>query len=324
MNCDQTQPLLEAFADGELGWGTTWRVRRHLVGCPDCAAELAELQHLDARVRAWRDVSAPAGLPSRLAAALPSFPPDSAVPTRRMRVTRRAAVGLAGVAAAAAAFFWLLPGQPGRPTIAYADVEKAMESVNVMTWTTEVTSYSKDGTVTRHGISRTWMRRRPLAQATVTLPDPSYPQGLQTLQDERGYFDVLPNGKGIIWRGRTNVFGTVAAYTSLFTRPLRMLEKGQLGEKGQSGDLEQTTLNGKPAIKVVLSYRIPNEVRTALWIDPVTKRAVQMETRSTANGKPVYIVTNTQMSYDDIPPPGVFDIVPPPGEKIKNLPERTK
>lgn len=324
MNCDQTQPLLEAFADGELGWGTARSVRRHLAGCAACAAELAATRHLTALVCAWRDVPAPAVLPSRLAAALPSLSPAAAVPPRRVRVTRRAAVGLAGIAAAAAAFFWLLPGHPGQPTIAYADVEKAMESVNVMTWTTEVTYYSKDGAVTRHGVSRTWMRRRPLAQATIPLPDPSYPQGLQSLQDERGYLDILPNGKGIVWRGTTNVSATVAACLSLFTGPLRIREKGHLGDKGQSSSLEQTTLNGNPALKVVLLEYIPNELRISLWIDPLTKRAIQMETRSSANGKLVYVVTDAQMSYDESPPPGVFDIVPPPGEKIKNLPERTK
>jgi len=322
MTCDQMQPLLEAFADRELGWGTAWRVRHHLAACPACMAELAELQRLTARVRAWRDMPAPAGLQSQIAAALPSVPPASA--PRRPMTARRAAVGLAGVAAAIAAFFWLTPGQPGRPTIAFADVERAMASVNIMAWTTEVTDYNKNGTVKDHYISRTWMRRSPLAQATMALPEPSHPQGLQTLEDERGFLDILPNGKGIVWRGRTNVSQTVAAYLSLFTGPLRMLEKGQFGEKGQTGDLEQTTLNGKPALKVVLLDHIPNELRNALWIDPVTKRVIQMETRSTANGKLEYVVTNAQMRYDETPPSGVFDIVPPPGAKIKNLPERTK
>ena len=317
MTCDQTQPLLDAFADRELGWGTAGRVRRHLAVCPACAAELAEARLLESRVRAWRDVPAPAGLQSRIVAALPSAPPVSA--PRRPVAVRRAAVGLVGMAAATAAFFWLTPGQPGRPTVAYADVERAMANVNVMAWTTEDTHYGKDGAVTEHHISRTWMRRSPLAQATILLPESSHPQGLQTLEDERGFLDILPGGKGIVWRGRTHVFGTVAAYTSLFTRPLRMLEKGQLGENGQSGDLEQTTLNGKAALKVALSYHTPYEVRTTLWIDPIAKRAIQMETWATAGGKPVYVVTETQMRYDETPPPGVFDIVPPPGAKIKDF-----
>ena len=109
MTCDQTQPLLEAFADGELGWGTAWRVRRHLAGCEACAAELAEIRRLDARVRAWRDMPAPAHLQSQIAAALPPAPrcPCPAAPSRpaappsaggRGRRHRRLLLGYSGTA----------------------------------------------------------------------------------------------------------------------------------------------------------------------------------------------------------------------------------
>ena len=189
MTCDQIQPLLEMFADRTLGWGTAWRVRRHLAACPACAAELAETRRLDSRVRAWRDVAAPAGLQSRIAAALPSAPPVSA--PRRPVMAHRAAVGFAGVAAAAAAFFWLLPGQPGRPTVAFADVEQAMQRVEKLSWVT--TSYYTDlhgnklstdpggNKVSALNSARTWVRRTPAAIATL---DPR--TGWRELLDKRG------------------------------------------------------------------------------------------------------------------------------------------
>ncbi len=311
MTCDQTQLLLDAYADHALSAWQAYRVRRHLAGCAVCTAQLADIQRLSASVHVWRDTSAPVALQGRIAAALPMI---ALTPPRDRRIVRRTAVGLAGVAAIIVGF-WLLPGHPAQPTFAYADVERAMASVNVMAWTGETTIYGKHGVITQHHVAHIWMRRNPLAVATVTLPEPSQPRGSQTLEDERGHLDILPNGKCVVLPGRTTVFGTVAAYTSLFTRPLRMLEGGKLGEQGRSGELEQTTLNSKPALKVTLSWHIPNELRTTLWIDPVTKHVIQMEARSTANGASVYTDSDTQMRYDEIPPLGVFDVVPLPGAR---------
>ena len=114
MNCTQSQILLDAYADAELGRVTAFRVRRHLAGCAACAAQLAGIQRLNISVHTWRDASAPAALEGRIAAALPQTAPVP-MPLRDRRIARRAAVGLAGVAATTAAGFWLLPGQPGPP-----------------------------------------------------------------------------------------------------------------------------------------------------------------------------------------------------------------
>ena len=62
MTCDQVRPLLETFTARELGWGTAWRVRRHLAACPACASELAATRRLDKRIRLWRHVPAPPGV----------------------------------------------------------------------------------------------------------------------------------------------------------------------------------------------------------------------------------------------------------------------
>jgi len=325
MTCDQTQPLLEAFAGGELGWRTAWRVRRHLAGCAACAAQLAEIRQLDARARAWRDVPAPAGLGGRIAAALPSAPPALSAPPRRMRVTRRAAVGLAGTAAVAAAFFWLLPGQPGRPTIAFADVVKAMANVNVMAWTDSSTIYGENKKVVSQGVTQVWMRHNPPAYARINLPGPFQPERSQTLEDQRGLMDILPKNKYILSRDRNNIPGLVKAYASFFVAPLALLESTS-SSKG-----EKVTLNGQSVLKfagvrhlygsfpnttALPQHRVPIDLEVTLWIDPATKRVVQMAERSTTNGKPVDTGVQTQIRYDETPPPNTFDVVPPPGAKF--------
>lgn len=60
MTCDLKQ--LDLMADGELRPWNAWRLRRHIAHCPTCAAELAAVQHLTQRARAWRSISVPAGL----------------------------------------------------------------------------------------------------------------------------------------------------------------------------------------------------------------------------------------------------------------------
>ena len=71
MRCERVRRRLNAFADEALGRPVADRVAGHLAACPDCAAELAEIQRLGAAAAAlWSDASAPATLRARLAAAL--------------------------------------------------------------------------------------------------------------------------------------------------------------------------------------------------------------------------------------------------------------
>jgi hypothetical protein len=70
MKCDRVQRALNALADGELGRWTSWRIRRHLRRCADCGQVWQETLRLGEHARAWRSVSAPPVLRSRVAAAL--------------------------------------------------------------------------------------------------------------------------------------------------------------------------------------------------------------------------------------------------------------
>ena len=170
MTCTQTQPLLDAYADHALNPWQASRVRRHLDGCAACAAQLDSVQRVSASVHAWRNVVAPAALQGRIADALP-LAPAVPVPPRNRRVARRAAFTLAGVAAAIGAGFWLLPGKPSQPTIAFADVQKAMEQVqngllgDRPSTTRFVTDANWQAISLRNqapGLSVvTWLRRRP-------------------------------------------------------------------------------------------------------------------------------------------------------------------
>ena len=357
MTCDQIQPLLDAFAAHELGWGTAGRVRRHLAACPACAAELAETRRLDSRVRAWRDVLAPAGLQSRIAAALPSMPPVSV--SRRPAVVRRAAVGLAGVAAASAAFFWLVPGQPGRPTMAFADVEQAMQHVGTLSWVT--TSYDTDAHGNKlstdaggHKISasnsaRTWVRRNPAAVATLDQRT-----GWLDLADKRGEIfktvegnyqesTIPPGGEKyiadkiardiqkmtqaptdhVVSKSQGNV---IMAYTGKPMYPV----SSPFHMTTMPVQRRQVTLDGRVQIlftrdaeMTIAKYPASSNIihiRQSMWADPVTHRITQVKIRNSGGGlgpDRQSFVLYSHFHYNEAPPLGVFDWSPPPGAKVE-------
>jgi anti-sigma factor RsiW len=95
VNCDELQPLLHGWLDGELDLVRALEVERHLEECPDCTAAL-ERQH--ALRKALADGSlyrrAPAGLRERVLASLrppPSRPSFRSFPWRVLAVVAAAA-----------------------------------------------------------------------------------------------------------------------------------------------------------------------------------------------------------------------------------------
>ena len=357
MTCDQVRPLLEAFAAHELGWGTAWRVRRHLAACPACASELAETRRLDAHVRAWRDVTAPVGLQSRIAATLPVTAP-TATP-RRPVVVRRTAVGLAGMAAAGVAFFWLVPGQPGRPTIAFADVEQAMQHVGTLSWVT--TSYYTDMRGNKlstdpagHKISalnsvRTWVRRNPAATATLDQRT-----GWLDLADKRG--EIFKTAEGTYQESPTPLGGekslaerverdiqkmtqaptdrvvskfqgsTITAYTGKPMHPV----SSPFHMTTMPVQRQQVTLDGRVQIlftrdaeMTIATYPVPFNVvhiQQSMWADPMTHHITQVQIQNSGGGlgpDRQSFVLYSHFHYNEAPPPGVFDWSPPPGAKVE-------
>jgi anti-sigma factor RsiW len=72
VNCAETRELLHAYLDGELDLVPHLALEQHLQGCPDCAAELQELQTLQTTLRdASLSYRAPARLAERVRASLP-------------------------------------------------------------------------------------------------------------------------------------------------------------------------------------------------------------------------------------------------------------
>jgi len=332
MTCDQVQPLLEAFTDRTLGRGTAWRVRRHLAACPACASELAGTRLLNSRVRLWRDVSAPAGLQSRIAAALPSSPPV-AVP-RRPLVVRRAALGLAGAAAASAAFFWLVPGQPGQPTIAYADVEQAMQQVRTATWEETMMFYDRAGHPVKRSASHftKWVRRSPPALASLGQ--------FQDLSDARGELLRISPNHYATFQSHVRRGGSIATMVEATIREITQpqIGGGLLGAVGTNQikfsptQQKHTMLDGQDCILFTRDQEIVAAPRHGpdahyffhikAWADPITRRVVRIEQHSHEGqdkaGPDFMVLTRSNFSYNQSPPPGVFDWSPPPGAKMYN------
>jgi anti-sigma factor RsiW len=111
--CPDKELLLHALVDGELDAGNALALESHVAGCPGCAAELAAIREVKARLAARPlGYTAPAGFLDRLDAAI-------AAETQPPRLRRRAGppgwllgggVGaLGGAIAASLALFALAP-----------------------------------------------------------------------------------------------------------------------------------------------------------------------------------------------------------------------
>ena len=106
--CADKELLLHALADNELDAGHAAELEAHLAGCPACAAALAEIREVKARLAATpAGYQAPASLHARLDAALA----EAASPPRRARLRSETWVmgGAIGAVAASLALVALLP-----------------------------------------------------------------------------------------------------------------------------------------------------------------------------------------------------------------------
>jgi hypothetical protein len=348
MTCNKAFPLLNALTDHALPVWQSWRVRRHLAACPACTAELTHIQRLDSSLLAWHEAPAPAGLGARIAAALPPAAPNV---VRRHFPFRPAAVGLAGVSAALAAVFWFLPGQPGQPTLAFADVEKAMQQVQTVSWEwTDQPDTSlnknKQNVPTRMRLMRVakWLRRNPPALAEMA--DLTLSPGLdeKVLYDKRGRFFLSKRGC-MIWYFpkdpiQENVENTLSSFTSLpqamptitFGGTVRAnvtnMHESHVVFEGQDRirfDRDVTTRffsKGTGASAFFESGHNTSHVST--WVDPATLRVTRIEShvfQDTHRGDVslAYTVIEDHFQYNQTPPPGVFDWSPPAGAKVRRF-----
>ncbi len=334
MTCATIQPLLEAFANHDLSPLTQWRIRNHLTHCPACTAELAESVALTARVRDWQNVPAPAGLEARIAAKLPAAAPAPARPP-----IRRAAVGLAGFAAALAAAFWLVPGQPGRPTVAFAEVEQAMQQVQTASWRTTQRSEPRPGHRGETFTFTNWLRRNPAAMATTDFVSEigskmsSSPQ--KYLINSRGTFEL--NEKDcIVTAPSTTINQQVTKQIKSFTQPPQANDasitlRGQVKTVLTSFHQENVIVSGENQTRfdrefkttsLKAAYQKFQEVlHVTQWVNSDTHRIARVELRYTKDTTvPTTFTTLVEdhFQYNTPAPSGVFDWSPPPGMKIRH------
>ncbi len=343
MTCRHAEPLLNALADHELSRWQAARVRRHLAACPACAAEYAAIQRLDASVQARRDVPAPSAHGPRIAAALP---PSAAFQTcRRTFPLRPAAVGLAGVAAAVAAAFWFLPGQPGQPTIAFADVQKAMQQVQTVSWKTHyiVTDANWQPLAQKQASGNefiTWVRRNPPAVATLGLPP-----GYLALKNTQGNFDRTAQGNYLVRPAsamdRKHFAADVEGQIESLTRQpwgqsskLVFIPSHAVYDVVTNRQQQLVILNRQK--QILFSYDDEIVVRptshipemhyfhhVSTWVNSITHLVSRSESRNWGdkmsgqfNQRQIIILDD--FHYNQNPPPGVFDWSPPPGANVIN------
>ena len=343
MTCTTIQPLLEAFAGHDLSPLTRWRIRRHLTQCPACTAELAEINALTARVRDWQNVPAPAGLEARIAARLPAAAPVPARPP-----LRRAAVGLAGLAAALAAAFWLVPGQPGRPTVAFAEVEQAMQNVQTVSWHSTMlindksSDKSKQATVTYTN----WLRRSPAAIAAtdyiITSPNRvskstgEFP--VRALQSDQGFLTLSKKECLIMPVHKPFSEAVTRRIKELTQLPQSTIALGPLPEQVKTTvtnfHQENVVVGGQKQIrferdieKTWLTSSRKNAYRLAhvvTWASADSHRVTRIEARilkdsilGTVSSR--YLLIEDCFQYNQPPLKGVFDWSIPAGVEVVRL-----
>ena len=114
MTCDEIEPLLDAFVDGELSGPTLLEVARHAGGCPTCEVAVRRLVDLQAAVdRVVRNPAEKLDLSSVWPAVQQRIAPTEARRAWNRRVRGAPAWGAVAAALAAGAVLWLRAPAPG-------------------------------------------------------------------------------------------------------------------------------------------------------------------------------------------------------------------
>lgn len=342
MTCEQCERQLNALADGALPPLRAWQIRRHLAQCPACARAYAEIVQIGSEARAWRTTAPPAALAVRIALALPpqtSRMENTAMilerPLARPRRTAPRLIFAAVLCAAALALLALWPGSPGRPNVALADVERAVDQVNTVTATCATTRYvTADMPVTE--VTHNWIRRNPPAIASVPAPSLSKPQNLiqtnmsqQNLWDERGEFtheiagtQMSMNIDYMIDTGARLTPSRMRGTLEALLNPSRT--KSQNGIEVTPAQSEPARLEGHQVLRLVRHVSYANKPEDILftetyYIDPITLRPIRIEFQgiTAKTRKPYSTSVVTNFRYNAIPPSGVFDWSPPKGSRVE-------
>jgi tetratricopeptide (TPR) repeat protein len=304
--------LLNAFADRELGWLAAWRVRQHLSGCADCAAELAAFQRLGERTRAWRNRAPRVTLPPRIATALsaarspapvPAFPARAGARSAwkfwEMRIMRR---GLASaVIVATVATVALVVRRRADPAYAallrVASAYRQIDSVHSVWWHLDPEGDRVKSESWYARPYRAWSRRDGRLEICDGSVEWQYVPGARTAV-RRPFPKLAPE-----------------AWQRLFDIE-KHLERARRGFRIE--DLGMETVDGRSLRKLRLAGDGHSE-RETWWLDPQTSLVLRTIGEQSDDAEPPnwkVVSGSIRIEYNRAPPPGIFTFVPPPGVQV--------
>jgi hypothetical protein len=278
----------------------------------------------------------------------------TAKPTKgRVPAVRRWAFG--GVAAAVAIggiAFFALPGTPGQPTVAFAQVEAAMAQVRTATWTETVSeslALYPDGRYEirlRPQTATVWARLEPPTIARRTTAEVRHiANATETYQisNRKGQLSYNRFASGI---PASPMLGPTAEQTPqervhsliLFNRPIgangndEWIEKQPYESqriKREAWKSQSIIWNGQNALRFENRFTIEDKnpkdttkrwkqsgEEWVFWVDPKTYRILRREIKTlySYGDRKVFLHRNNEnFVYDRTPPQGIFDIKPPVG-----------
>jgi outer membrane lipoprotein-sorting protein len=308
-SCSSIQNNLLAYHVGALGPLAKLQVRRHLKTCPTCAARLAAEVALDARLR--RADLAPDSLPAAMLRRRPL----------RYALVLVPALALGGV-------FFLRPGTPGGPTIAFADVEKALSDTKYITWmqTQNVVAtketmkatvqryQARPGTIYTHWIDTENLKLSISSPNGTTLLDTTHQEGYTG----KSYY---------IWNKNQDLSEDIV-------RTIKELALGPLGPETSEPKLKYLIVKTSPWISkniifqekpvvfftrtVTTSWDKAEKGRVQIekaWIEPKTRHLLRRESETVFTEGIRLITINENYRYLNEAPAGTFTPTrPTPGE----------
>lgn len=287
-----------ALATGGLYGFRAWRLRQHLARCPACRSIWEETRQTLTLVQAYREASIPDGLRERIAAGL------SVTPTRaRLPFPWRPLAALGGLAALLLALALLVPGSPGRPMPAFADVEQAMGRIRTAHWVQVWTPYDQDGHPKHPRRTEFWARTEPPAVVCFALPDAT-PPGRER--------------RSLTWFISSDPDPREFLQLIILENTLAPDSHKSLFASGIPWESERATVQGRPMEwfhRQTTGQASSGTDRESVWADPVTHRIFRSQHQhvNRYTGRTWSVETLEGFQYDETPPQGVFDWSPPPG-----------
>ncbi len=281
---------------------------------------------LDAHLQTWRDVTPPPYLKNRIAAAV--------APRPRLYWRPLLAAGICAGLIISAFLTW--PGSPVQPAPAFAEVQKAMQAVESMSYTWVVESKYSDGIVEQE-TGQYWLSRYPPTYAWESVARlPGKELQMKELSDEKQTIAFKQfQGKPGNWEVRPQIAGfprDVERRLLVYTQPGKDDPRDTEALRTKYNTVlppwqtSEAVLNGQPVWVFSRTFRFdpkkPKEQQHGIRTDESTVLRLFADTRSHRvlrremltiyfNNKWYRRSTATDFHYNEPAPPGLRDIHPP-------------